>query len=252
MSQHSIGQPLTSSVIVICALGLLPEGASAKVASVCAMCGLQINEGDLQAPLPYGQAFTDDLSLAARGSNCVCGYCATLSTLEGLRGAGFGVFSGGGVKPFRKWQDIAHALLNPPEPPFVITYSTANSQHMGWRAPVNLSRDMFMVRMGLRDLLIRRHVLHAAVEASALLGNLPGVRPKTTIATRKTLLNPFLNMSPDLKEPSHGRLHPGLFLGDALKEWTAKHEEALQLLRSLSLGESWALRFVLTPGAGVA
>lgn len=250
MSHVQSGRALTSSVIVVTALGMRPQGATATAEAVCAMCGLQINVGDLQAPHPYGQAFTDDLSLAARHSDCVCGYCATLTTIDGLRGAGFGVFSSQGVAPFRKWQEIADALLNPPAPPFVITYSTANSQHMGWRAPVNESRDLFLVRLGTRDVSIRRAVLRDAVQACALLGSLPGVRPKTDNSARKTLPNPFVSMSSDLKDPSHGRFHPGLYLEEARKDWTARHEEALALLRSISLGESWALRFVLTPNAG--
>ncbi|MFN9471029.1 type IV CRISPR-associated protein Csf1 [Acidovorax sp.] len=244
------GLSLTSSVVVVNALGMKPEGAAATSEGICAMCALHIGVGDLQAPTPFGQNFTDDLSLAARGSPCVCGYCATLSTVDGLRASGFGVFSKSGVLPFRKWQDIANALLNPPEPPFVMTYATANSQHMGWRAPVSESRNSFMVRVGLRDLLVRREMLERAVDACELLGNLPGVRPKAVNPARRTLPNPFVSMSSDLKEPSHGRLHPGLFSDEARNEWTDTHEGALALLRRLSLGESWALRFVLTPGAG--
>lgn len=244
------GQALTSSVVVVNALGMKPDGATASSPATCAMCGLHIAPGELYAPTPFGQNFTDDLSLAARGSPCVCGYCATLSTVDGLRASGYGVFSKSGVLPFRKWQDIASALLSPPEPPFVMTYATANSQHMGWRAPVNESRDMFMVRVGLRDLLVRRDMLERAVAACDLLGNLPGVRPKTVNSARRTLPNPFVSMSPDLKDPSHGRLHPGLFTEQARAQWSGNHDAALTLLRKLSLGETWALRFVLTPGAG--
>ena len=250
MAQQFKGNDLTSSVVVIEALGMKPEGAPATEEAVCAMCGLHINPGDLQAPTPFGQNFTDDLSLAARGSPCVCGYCARLSSVDALRGSGFGVFSRTGVQPFRKWQEVASALMEPPAPPFVMTYATANSQHMGWRAPVNHSRDMFMVRVGLRDLRIRREILSKAVKACEMLGSLPGVKSKTASTARKTLDNPFVAMSPDLKEPSHGRLHPGLNSEAAKAAWTPAHSEALELVRNLTLGESWALRFILTPGAG--
>ena len=160
------------------------------------------------------------------------------------------MFSKAGAAPFRKWKDVAQALMEPPEPPFVMTYATANNQHMGWRSPVNQSRDMFMVRVGLRDLRIRRQVLTQAVAACELLGNLPGVKSKNTSSARKTLPNPLLAMSPDLKEPTHGRLHPGLNSEEARAAWTPEHTLALELLRNLTLGESWALRFILTPGAG--
>ena len=113
------------------------------------------------------------------------------------------------------------------------------AQHMGRQMPDG----------GLRDLLIRAEVLRKAVAACELLGNLPGVKPKST-AVRKTLPNPFTLLSSDLKEPGHGRLHPGLLSEAAQKEWTPVHDEALRLVRNLTLGETWALRFVLTPGAG--
>ncbi|MCW5323651.1 hypothetical protein D5039_21650 [Verminephrobacter aporrectodeae subsp. tuberculatae] len=131
-----------------------------------------------------------------------------------------------------------------------MTYATANNQHMGWRAPVNESRDVFMVRVGLRDVLVRRHVLRRAVDACELLGNLPGVKPKVAKAARRTLPNPYTFISSDLKDAGHAKLNPGLFSDAARQAWTTAHTDALELLRALSLGETWALRFVLTPGAG--
>lgn len=247
---HPVGREITSSVVVANALGLEPGGVTSNFDNLCAMCGLHVKVGEHRTPTTYNPSFTDDLSLAARGSPCICGYCARLTESDALRASGYGVFSKAGAQPFRKWQDIARALMEPPEPPFVMTYATANNQHMAWRAPVNFSRDMFMVRVGLRDLRIRRKVLQEAVRACELLGSLPGVKSKTASAKRKTLPNPFVAMSPDLKEPSHGRLHPGLQSVEAKAAWTAAHTRALELVRNLTLGESWALRFILTPGAG--
>lgn len=249
MSSTRQGLSLTSSAIVVSGIGMKPQGVPAKEEGVCAMCGVHIAVGHISAPAQFSQSFTDDLSLAARGSPCICGDCATLTTVDALRASGFGVFTRTEALPFRKWGDIAAAVLNPPAPPFVMCYATANSQHMGWRSVVNLSRESFYVRVGLRDLLIRAEVLRKAVAACELLGNLPGVKPKST-AVRKTLPNPFTLLSSDLKEPGHGRLHPGLFSEAAQKEWTPAHDEALRLVRNLTLGETWALRFVLTPGAG--
>lgn len=243
------GLPSTASALVVAAIGLQPLGAPATTESVCAWCGVHIAVGDLCGPTSFSQAFTDDLSLAARGSPCTCGNCLALTTTQGLRDSGFGVFSATGVMPFRKWGDIAAALLNPPEPPFVMCYSTAKSQHMAWRSVVNQSQDAFYVRVGLRDLLVRRDVLQNAVKACALLGELPGVKPKSNTA-RKTLPNPFLMLTSDLKENSHGKLHPGLYQEAARAVWTAEHDAALTLILGLTLGETWALRFVLTPGAG--
>lgn len=246
------GLSITSSVVVVQALGLEPEGVATGTIGICAMCGLQVNPDTQRTPARFSPSFTDDLSLAARGSACICGYCARLTRADALRASGYGVFSKAGVGPFRKWKDVAEALLAPPEPPFVMTYATANNQHMGWRSPVNHSREMFMVRVGLRDLRIRRHVLTQAVKACELLGTLPGVKSKNTTVAHKTLDNPFVAMAPDLKDPSHGRLHPGLQSDEAKAAWTPEHTQAMDLVLGLTLGESWALRFVLTPGAGSA
>ena len=251
MKSSPKGLPLTSSSIVVSGLGLKPTGTPAEQDCVCAMCGVHIHRGSLCTPASYSQAFTDDISLAARGSPIICGDCVTLGTAAALRSSGFGVFTRDQALPFRKWADIAAALMNPPESPFVMCYATANSQHMGWRSVVNYSREAFHVRVGLRDLLVRAAKLREAVQACDLLGKLPGVLPKGA-TTRKTLPNPFLTLSPDLKDSAHGKLHPGIYAAPARAVWTLEHEAALSLLKGLTLGETWALRFVLTPGAGQA
>ena len=237
-------QNITSSVVVATALKLLPDGVPAKMPCTCALCGLEISEGDVSAPLILGPGFMDDLSLACRGSDTICGYCARLIAVDGLRASGYGAFGANGAFPFRKWVDIASALLSPPEPPFVMTYATANNQHMAWRAPVNFSRDVYRVRVGLRDLLVRRAVLHRAVEACQVLGTLAGY----VTTGKKTLPNPYVMLSSDLKEIEHGRLKK--MTGDLFEKGGQEAKEAFGLIRNLSLGETWALRFVLTPDAG--
>lgn len=160
----------TSSVVVAGALGVQPDGVAAEVSGTCALCGLPISVGDLNAPLVLGSGFMDDLSMAGRGSKIVCGFCTPLLTADNLRKTGYGVFSISGVLPFRKWADIAEAISNPPEPPFVMVYATANNQHMAWRAPVSYSKELFYVRVGLRDLKIRKPVLGRALDTCQFLG----------------------------------------------------------------------------------
>ena len=231
---------LTSSVLVAQALGFRQDGVRSKRAGLCAYCGLSIQEGDLCIPFSAGQAFMDDLSLAAKGSGLTCGYCATLLTVDGLRMSGYGMFYKGGVIPFRKWKDIAEGIRNPPEPPFVAVYATANNQHMAWRAPVNLSRDLFYVRVGLRDLKIRRQKLLEAVEGCQRLADIMGIP-----ATQKSVAHPFASLSTNLKDAHHGQIRRNHF-----------HEAAIALpddaerLFDLTLGETWALRFLLSPNAG--
>ena len=232
---------LKSSQVICQALGLEPGGVPAKKDGVCALCGAPVKTGQMQAPLSLGPGFVDDLYLAARGSHIICGWCTNVMGLEGLRATGYGVFSAEGVRPFRKWGDIAKSLLDPPVVPFAMVYATANNQHMAWRAPVNDSQDLFYVRVGLRDLKIRRRVLFQSIEDCVLLGTAleSGKMPNVV---RKTLPHPFLCLSPDLKDVGHGIFNAKVF---PLAASTPGLAEPLARLRSLTLGESWALRFVL-------
>lgn len=238
---------LTSSIIVTRAIGRKPDGIPAPEAGQCAYCGLDIAVGDLYVPFSVGAGFMDELSLAVRGSSMACGHCAVLMGADALRETSHGVFSlEEGVKPFRKWADIGRALTEPPHGPFVAVYATANNQHMAWRAPVNLSRDLFYVRVGLRDLRIRRQAMLDAVESAVRLAEFMGRKP-----TAKSLANPFAVLSSDLKDSAtmHGKF---IFRGD--KATFAEAARALpsdfKAISNLSLGETWALRFLMSPNAG--
>lgn len=245
---------LSSSAVVAKALGLEAEGVPALKEGNCAFCGAPINIGDPQVPFAVSGAFMDDLSLAARGSDMTCGYCVHHLSAEGLRTTGYGAFSViDGHIPFRKWQDIARALLNPPAVPFVMVYATANNQHMAWRAPVNYSRDLLYVRVGLRDLKIRRHKLTEAIDVCQRVAVAIG---RSAEAKGKTLPHPFRGISSDLKDVTHADLSAAL----APRSFKGVDAEALAtdvqfqsdaaFLKDLTLGETWALRFVLTPTAG--
>lgn len=238
------------SQIVATALGLAPDGTPAKGEARCGYCGAMINPGDMCIPFSAGAGFMDDLSLAARGSAWTCGYCAVLLGVEGLRASGYGMFSlDDGVLPFRKWGDIARALENPATPPFVAVYATANNQHMAWRAPVNLSRDVFYVRVGLRDLRIRRPFTLRAVEAAVKIGEFMGIAP-----TKSSLPHPYAMLSSDLKDHGHGQLRASATSKSKGRVLLHEAREALPeeftYLDNLTLGETWAMRFLLSPNAG--
>ena len=250
---------ISPSEIVTKALGYKPDGVPAKQACVCAYCGHAIGVGEIRVPFTTGQSFMDEHYLAAKGSHDVCGWCVPLLSPEGLRASGHGVFGPDGFMPFRKWRDIASAVMEPPRTPFVMVHATANNQHMAWRAPVNYARDLYRVRVGLRDLLIRRPVLEEAVELCRVLGESPRVVgerattrnvkvPKSKAA--KTLPNPFAYLSPDLKDARHGTLTAAVANLRSDPGITSKEQAALAFVQRLTLGETWALRFVLTPGAG--
>lgn len=245
---------LTSSEVMLKALGREEMGVPSSKSGRCALCGKPIAKGDMSTPLSLSAGFVDDLFMAARGSDLVCGCCAQFLTAEGLRESGYGAYSlKEGFIPFRKWGDIAAVLANPPAPPFVLIRATANNQHMAWRAPVNYNRDVFYVRVGLRDLKIRQSALKRAVEDAVALGEAinayfvaknPTLKPAPA---KKTLPNPFVSMDPDIKSVEHGAIHPVAYL---VADQSPHLKERLDRLLGITTGESWALRFLLTPGAG--
>ena len=243
---------LTSSMIVAEARGLEPDGIPSEREGNCAFCGSEIKVGDLFVPFSVGDAFMDDLSLADRGSDITCGCCVHHLSADGLRNTSHGVFSKHGAKPFRKWLDVRASLLEPPEAPFVMLFATANNQHMAWRAPVNYSRELFYVRVGLRDLKVRRHKLHESIDVCERAALAMGYTKKET---SKTLLNPFSALSSDLKEVAHADLSRAINIqfteGYEHLQTEVQYQADLKFLMGLTLGETWALRFVLTPTAGL-
>jgi CRISPR type IV-associated protein Csf1 len=236
---------LTSSVIIATAMGLgVDEGVEAPHEGVCALCGKTIHKGELHSPkLGLNSGFMDDLDMAARGSLWLCKYCVQLKTAVPLRESGFGVFSEEGVRPFCKWADVGNSLLRPPQPPFCMTYATGKNQHMAWRTPISFERDVYYVRVGNKDLRIRRQKLFDAIEHCRVLGEAiyPPDPKKKSKAKPKTKPNPFLGLSPDLKDPSHGRLNPKVHGPEF--EHLKEHVDALL---ELTQGEIWGLRFVLS------
>jgi CRISPR type IV-associated protein Csf1 len=235
---------LSASKIVTTAMGLQPEGVPAQKNGLCAFCGIDIHHGDLYTKFSVGPGFMDYATLAAKGSGMTCGYCAPLLTASGLISSARGVFSTDGVGPFAKWADIGAALCHPPKPPFVMLYATANSQHMAWRAKVNLSQDLFYVRVGLRDLKIRRQNLQDSVEACKRMGTYMGIP-----ATPKSIPHPFASLASDIKDIAHSRLRTKGSI-HTLVEASAALPEDFARIQSLTLGETWALRFLLSPNAG--
>lgn len=241
----------TSSMIVTQARGLEPDGIPATKNGHCAFCGVEINVGNPYVPFSVSGGFTDGLSLACKGSDMTCGWCVHSISADGLRNTGYGVFSlNEGVRPFLKWTDIRTSLLNPPEGIFVMTYATANNQHMAWRAPVNYSRDLFYVRVGLRDLKIRRRKLIEAIDVCARTALAMG----RGASSGKTLPHPFGGLSPDLKDVTHASLAWAINISTTEKYAHLKddaiYQADLAFLQDLTLGETWALRFVLYTPSG--
>lgn len=229
------------------ALGLRAEGLPAKNAGVCALCGVAIAVGDFCLPAKYGPGFVDAPTLAARHSPYFCGWCPAMMTVEYLRATKIAAFSLAGALPFSGWADVARVLMEPPEPPFILMRGTKNNQHMIWRTPVSYSRDYYYARVGLMDVSIRRPILAPALAAGRRLEEALMVHRE---ATGQPIYNGpghvFASLNPDLEGAAEG--HAKIRSDVANAPWAASGQSAydLALLRSLSLGETWALRFIIT------
>lgn len=241
--------PIYPSDLVLRALRLEPDGAKSASESVCLCCGKPIHVGDLYAPFGDKPSFMDDLSLAARGSSVTCGACTQLLTVDVMRQISKHAFTADGrVISIGKWDECAAFLREPPEPPFVAVYSTGSAvsaMHLAWRAPVTRSRDLLMVRVGLRDVRIRRPVLLAAEKAARELALKMGYEDGKAGGKSGPALNPFVDNSTtfDSFEFSRFRIErPG---GSSLPVAEASLPQNLRFLRDLSLGELWGLVFLL-------
>ena len=238
---------ISSSWIVGQALGIAPEGMTAKTACRCAYCGIGIEAGDICSPFSPSDGFMDTHSLAGKGSAYVCGYCAQLVTDAGLKKTGYGVFSAEGVRDFRDTENVAKSLINPPDSPFCMLYSgSKNPVHMAWRAPVNFSKDMYYVRVAQRDLKIRRKTLIKAVDVCQEVASVFGITPGP-----KRAANPFAELTYKLNSPEHGKLRFTPYSQPTKNEPRMADKlqivkKEIQFLQQLTLGETWGLGFLLS------
>jgi CRISPR type IV-associated protein Csf1 len=131
------------------------------------------------------------------------------------------------------------ALLSPPEPPFLFVLGTMSKpqfQHLIWRTPFSLSKDLFTVRLGGSLMQIRPRLVHEAVAASQQLleayraidkrfkGSVPFVYERTAI------------------DPAFGQLRPGFMV---LKDASPELASAITFLQSQSRATLWAAGQVL-------
>ncbi|MFG1187906.1 type IV CRISPR-associated protein Csf1 [Xanthobacter aminoxidans] len=247
------------SDIALAGGGLSAVGSPWNDASVCACCGKPIAAGDLAVPSPFGPTFTDDLSLAAR-SGVVCGACAVLLGAGALKLFQKAVVTRDGIFPLAKDAHRAWLFLTPPEPPFVAVVSTTMQQHLIWRTPVTVSKDLLIVRLGQRIMRIRRPVLLAAIEwceqagvafqvavaaqsaaqAASSAAEVPagGKRPrKPTKAQQAAELappHPFVELDREASSLRHGVIRSDMEAVPEARPYLAR-------LRALNPGELWAL-----------
>ncbi len=238
---------ITASQLTVRAAGMSPVGtlkASAEHAGHrCAVCGAALVPGEPIDRLDLPRTFTNHYALAIPKGDWRCGACnAIMGNADFQMGASTILVCDEGVFPIVRKEHRAWAFLTPPKPPFVIAVQNAKQQHVIWRSPVTLSKDLLMVRLGEQIFRLRRQKLLACIDVAKRLDE-ARVTPGRPV--KDAIENPFVN---DWKFQSSD--------SGKLKGWVWKllAEEKIDPgdfaeLTSLNGGEAWALTAFLSATA---
>lgn len=138
------------------ALGLTPHGVAwiGPEPMLCALERRPLLEGEPCVPFKPGANFMDDAIIAR--SSIVSGAAALFLAKSVMMKTQRAVFCTQGA--FSLATDAARGwfFLSPPEPPYVAVIADSMLQHLVWRAPVNLSRELIQFRHGAKIHSIRR------------------------------------------------------------------------------------------------
>lgn len=115
----------------------------------CAVCGATIRSGEMVAYLDLKGTFTNVASLARPGGRYCCAACAALmGEQKFMKSYASGLYSEEGYRSLSSWDYRAWILHHLPKTPFLFVIASAKSHHTIWRAPVNLSDRMVVMRVG--------------------------------------------------------------------------------------------------------
>lgn len=236
---------ISPCALAIKALGLRPEGTltctEEHATESCAVCGAKLVTGEPIDTLALPPSFTNQSSLADSGGKWRCGACTAVMVRSVFQmGMSTILITGDGVFPIVRKEHRSWLFLTPPEPPFAIAIQNAQQQHVLWRAPVSLSKDLLMIRVGERLVRIRRPHLLAARDAAQ---HLHSIRKTAGRPVKDGVENPFINEWKMLSQ-SGGQLKGWAMklIQDQEKPLPAEH---MSRLLSLNAGEAWALTAAL-------
>lgn len=207
----------------------------------CVMCAAPLTDGtaaNLLTKHTFNSAFNNRLDLRALTGRYVCGDCQALWSKDWLQKYSRTFATQAGIYKFASNDQQAALLLNPPEPPFCAIFSTRQQQHMIWRTPVSLSRELYTIRVDGDLLLIRQPLLleglRAYQHAIALMARTPLARsgrllkPPVALFSRELAMQAMGSVRNDVAE---------LLLENG-SMW------AVDTLHQLGMGEWWALNVI--------
>lgn len=134
----------------------------------CAWCGVNLSNDvfdGLVAKYRPTDGFNNHFDLAVKNSKYLCPHCQILSDGQKyMLQAKTAVACQQGIFPLSKDVDLQNFFLNPPQPPFIVVYSTAKQSHLYWRTPMSLSRDLFVMRFNNEIAIVRRKKVLSVIE----------------------------------------------------------------------------------------
>lgn len=234
----------------------LPVAGKAEHDTHCAACGVDLPAGSPTAWLKFGGSFTDWQYLAnqtVRGEAQVCPHCAALfgsNFLQKVQAtASAAIYSSEGTWVMNKDSDRVKLLKDPPKTPFVAYIATTMGQHVAWRAPVTLDRDLIRIAVAREVITINRPLLLRAIdvckrvmdaigqdmqdeEEAAQAGKRRG-RPKAVEIPK----HPFHSLDRTMEKPRHGQIKD--FYRERMLKLGMTAE--IEFLESLGEGELWGL-----------
>lgn len=215
---------------------------TAPIDTQCMACGSPIPEGTPCNTWEIQTTFNDIPHLKNRNTGLVCQDCSVTvigqSKPKGIMNKlilqKHVVYSREGTRVIGKRAAFAHCLLNPPNPPFVMTYGTAKQQHLVWKAPVSYSKEYFFIQYGNTTWPIRRQVI---INAKLIIEQLRDLMVENDMKVDKSKTPMFVNTSFDLSSENFGQFR------DDVLNLAFKNEQVhlcIKTLKQLKFGELWA------------
>lgn len=131
--------------------------------AICWLCGGETGGRGIPTKKGIKDTFTDHPWARGQGSKSLCAGCTFCLGNRSLRNYSILATADGLRHPGRAdWREI---LLHSPEPPFVACLAVSGQKHLSFKAPVNLSREVFTVALEEQMVEIVPAKLEACLEA---------------------------------------------------------------------------------------
>lgn len=237
--------PLYASALVRAFTGVnRAQTVPAPAGAHCAACGCEITAGgvfcgDGRRVLINGASFTDGFFLRDQSSKWLCPDCPATFVAPFLGISA--LFTARGAFKIGTNIEIASFLLDPPSGPFVAALSNAKNQHVVWKAPVSLSRAMYMVQLGNMTLTIRHDALMNAVKCGRELIDAYKQVVKKSATYRSPISLPDRLLKGQGVIGIHDPIVKAMSGSDELKRYK-------DVFDRLSLGEKWAANIIGNSG----